>query len=284
MRHSIIVYTVSCILIGLDSASILYAGPIMRIEAFRPKAWEPLSKVSRLTPEEQVSCLTPEERDSIRTKIDPFSFDYLKEPGWADQCAVAVIPLSEQREETRKDLVHLQRDEKGKLEEEPPDEKKRDEDELSKLLKRITGTLHVSFDFQTEPTDQPSIIQVQFRGRHVLLGGTSGKKTFSKSMELPVGVNPAWSAARAPHKWAGRDRAKPEATPRKCTQKLFCSANDRVPAISLARQPCIITTPRNRGQESHRRRRMLLRSNIYERSKRVALRRDAQTIFAPHPT
>jgi hypothetical protein len=179
MRHSIIVYTVSCILIGLDSASILYAGPIMRIEAFRPKAWEPLSKVSRLT---------PEERDSIRTKIDPFSFDYLKEPGWADQCAVAVIPLSEQREETRKDLVHLQRDEKGKLEEEPPDEKKRDEDELSKLLKRITGTLHVSFDFQTEPTDQPSIIQVQFRGRHVLLGGTSGKKTFSKSMELPVGV------------------------------------------------------------------------------------------------
>ena len=33
-----------------------------------------------------------------------------------------------------------------------------------------------------------------------------------------------------------------------------------------------------------RRRRMRLRSNIYGRSKRVALRRDAQTIFAPHPT
>ncbi len=34
------------------------------------------------------------------------------------------------------------------------------------------------------------------------------------------------------------------------------------------------------AQGSHRRRRMLLRSNIYGRSKRVGLRRDAQTIFA----
>src|SRR5260221_4009690 len=42
--------------------------------------------------------------------------------------------------------------------------------------------------------------------------------------------------------------------------------------------------PRAEGQGSHRRRWMLLRSNIYGRSKRVALRRDAQTIFAPRPT
>lgn len=157
----------------------------MRIETFRPKAWEPLSKVSRLTPEEQVSCLTPE-RDSIRTKIDPFSFDYLKEPGWADQGAVAVIPLSEQREEIRKDLVHLQRDEKGKLEEEPPDEKKRDEDEddLVKRLKKMTGTLDVTFVFYTVPTDQPSIIQVSFKGRCVKPVLPIGLESFSEITNL----------------------------------------------------------------------------------------------------
>ena len=173
MRHSTIVYIVAGVL-GFGSVSIPCAAGPMRME-IRAKALEQSNRLPR-----PIS-----ERNSVGVKINQTSLDDLEEPRGAKQSIKEPSVTSEQRDEARK------------LQEEPRDkkEKKRDEDKISKLFQRITGTLHVSFVFQTVPTDQPSTIQVHFMGRCVLPIGKSGRKTFTESMKSRAGVSGGKQAA-----------------------------------------------------------------------------------------
>jgi hypothetical protein len=195
MRHSTVVYTLACIFIGLDSASILYAGFVERIE-IRTEAWKRLSKVSGLT---------PEQRGRIQLKINQTSLDDLKKPLWSQHFVDGLGLTSAKREEFRKDLFTLQTDEilKGRVElpydEFPYDESGNDsaqkegeehghhrpehhhQDEYHGERK-LSGTLYVRFVAQTMPTDQPSIMHIYFTGRCVSPKGSFGLKTFSRSV------------------------------------------------------------------------------------------------------
>jgi hypothetical protein len=183
MMRSTLVCTIACFLIGLGSASLLYAQERIRIEAFHANALDRLKAIPDLRGAQW---------DDIVKKLSQTSLDDLEKPPWPKQFSDELPVTPEQREEIWKNLVEVQHDEITLDQEEQlriEEQRHRDEEQKEKLkeflkFKRV-GTLSVRFEFPTVTTD-PSTVRVNFTGNWVSGKGLSGKMSFLESTQVDV--------------------------------------------------------------------------------------------------
>jgi hypothetical protein len=176
MMRFTLVCTIACFLIGLGSASLLYAQERIRIEDFHASALDRLKAIPDLKAAQW---------GDIVEKLSQTSLDDLEKPPWPKQFSGELTVTPEQREEIRKDLVEVQLDEIW-LDEEQQRRDEEEKEKLKELLKlKEVGTLSVRFEFPTVPTD-PSTVRVNFTGYWVSGKGVAGRKNFLESTQVDV--------------------------------------------------------------------------------------------------